>query len=387
MPALAPGAHIPTLPTHLMTSLSWRNLPATALRSDLELQAQWDQLSAQRLDLPFMRADAVAAGVEVFGTGLERLLIASRSGRCVAMLILVPNGLLRWCTFQPSQLPLGLWVAASDQHLQQLGRSLLRGPLGFCLVVSISQVDPLQAPRHSDDSDNWHNDYIDTAWLDLVGDFDSYWAARGKNLRQNMRKQRNKLAADGVTTSLRVLRDPADMAPAIARYGALESAGWKAGEGTAIHTDNQQGRFYVRLFETAARQQEALVFEYLFNDRTAAINLCLLRAGTLVVLKTTYDESIPKTLSPAFLLREDELKHLFAGHEVKRVEYYGRRMDWHTKLTEQQRTLFHLTTYRWPLVKHLAVRRRAGKEAQPAAAAEAAEVGASATPAAPPSPP
>ena len=80
MPALAPGAHIPTLPPHLMTSLSWRNLPATALRSDLELQAQWDQLSAQRLDLPFMRADAVAAGVEVFGTGLERLLIAADPG-------------------------------------------------------------------------------------------------------------------------------------------------------------------------------------------------------------------------------------------------------------------------------------------------------------------
>ena len=349
-----------------MTSLSWRNLPATSLCRDPALQQHWDQLSAQRLDLPFMRADAVAAGVEVFGTGAERLLIATQSGSCVAMFILVPNGLLRWCTFQPSQLPLGLWVAASAQNLQQLGRSLLRGPLGFCLVVSISQVDPLQAARQDDDADNWHNDYIDTAWLDLVGDFDTYWAARGKNLRQNMRKQRNKLAADGVSTQLRVLREPADMATAIARYGALESAGWKASEGTAIHPDNQQGRFYVRLFENAARRQEALVFEYMFNDRTAAINLCLLRGGVLVVLKTTYDEAIPKTLSPAFLLREDELKHLFAGNEVKRIEYYGRRMDWHSKLTEQQRTLYHLTTYRWPLVKHLAVRRRAGKELAPA---------------------
>ncbi len=354
-----------------MTTLRWRNLPATSLCNDVGLQMQWDQLSAQRLDLPFMCADAVAAGVQVFGTGLERLLIAEQGGRCVAMLVLVPNGTLRWCTFQPSQLPLGLWVAASEQCLQAIGRSLLRGPLGFCLVVSISQVDPLQAARQSDSADNWHNDYIDTAWLDLVRDFDSYWAARGKNLRQNMRKQRNKLAADGVATSLRVLREPADMAAAITRYGALESAGWKADEGTAIHTDNQQGRFYVRLFENAAWRQEAVVFEYLFNDRTAAINLCLLRAGTLVVLKTTYDESIPKTLSPAFLLREDELKYLFAGQEVKRIEYYGRRMDWHTKLTEQQRTLYHLTSYRWPVVKHLAARRRAGKEV-PSAAADAA---------------
>lgn len=359
MPALAPGVHIPTLPTHLMTSLSWRNLPATALCSDLELQAQWDQLSAQRLDLPFMRADAVAAGVEVFGTGLERLLIASRSGRCVAMLILVPNGLLRWCTFQPSQLPLGLWVAASDQHLQQLGRSLLRGPLGFCLVVSISQVDPLQAPRHSDDSDNWHNDYIDTAWLDLVGDFDSYWAARGKNLRQNLRKQRNRLASEGASTQMRIHRAPEEMAPALARYGAMESAGWKADRGTAVHADNAQGGFYLQLFEGAARQGEALIFEYLIGDKPAAMNLCLLRSGKLVVLKTTYDESLPKTLSPAFLLREEELQHIFAGPEIKRIEYYGKVMDWHTKLTDHKRTLHHLTVYRWPLVKSLAQRRQA----------------------------
>ncbi len=347
-----------------MTTLTWRKLPASSLENNASLKSEWDELSAQRLDLPFMRADAMVCALSVLGSGQECLLIGTEGARTVAMLLLVPEGALRWRTFQPSQLPLGAWVAAADQTLEGLSHSLLRGPLGLCLAVSITQVDPLQAPRQPDQDDNWHNDYIDTAWVDIAGSFDDYWAARGKNLRQNMRKQRNKLAAEGTQLSMRILRSPEDMAPAIARYGALESAGWKADRGTAIHPDNQQGRFYIPLFENAALQGQAVVFEYLFGERPVAINLCLLRGGVLVVLKTTYDESISKTLSPAFLLREEELQHIFAGSEIHRIEYYGRCMDWHTKLTDNRRTVYHLTTYRWPLVKRLAARRREKSRAQ-----------------------
>lgn len=343
-----------------MNPLAWRRHPATLLLTEPSLQADWDRLSAQRLDLPFMCASAMGAALRVLGTGQEQLLVGSGHGGVQAMLLLVPEGRLRWRTFQPSQMPLGAWVAASDLDLPTLCRGLMRGPLGMCLVLSITQVDPLQAPRGADAADARHSDYIDTAWVDVIGTFDDYWAARGKNLRQNMRKQRNKLAAEGTTPQWRLLRGVEDVGPALDRYGALESAGWKASEGTAIHANNDQGRFYRQLFEAAAARGEALVSEYLFNDRTAAINLCLLRAGVLVVLKTTYDESIPKTLSPAFLLREEELHHFFAGREIRRIEYYGKVMDWHTKFTENKRGLYHLTVYRWPLLRRLAERRMSG---------------------------
>jgi CelD/BcsL family acetyltransferase involved in cellulose biosynthesis len=351
-----------------MTKLTWRKLPAKALLTDTALQAGWDRLSAQRLDLPFMCASAMGAALALLGCGQEQLLVGSLDTEVRAMLLLVPEGRLRWRTFQPSQMPLGAWVAMPDVELPALCRSLMRGPLSPCLVMSITQIDPLLAPRLPDTADTRHSDYVDTAWVDIAGNFDDYWLARGKNLRQNMRKQRNKLAAEGTRTHLRVLRDVQDMAPALARYGALESAGWKASQGTAIHADNEQGHFYKQLFEAAAARGEAVFFEYLFNDKTAAINLCLLRAGVLVVLKTTYDESIPKALSPAFLLREEELQHLFAGQGIRRMEYYGKVMDWHTKFTENKRGLYHLTTYRWPLLKRLADRRRV--KARPAATTE-----------------
>lgn len=341
-----------------MNKPTWRVIPCQLLLTDLTLQADWDRLSAERLDLPFMCADAVSTALSVFGSGREKLFIGSVADGIVAMFILVPDGNFRWHTFQVPQLPLGAWVAARDLELQNLCQSLIENQLGMCLVLSITQIDPLYAPRLSDQTNNWHFDYINTAWLEIDGDFDDYWATRGKNLRQNMRKQRNKLAAEGTIPTMRVLRKPEDMMLAIERYGALESDGWKAGRGTAIHPDNDQGRFYVQLLETAARRGQAVVFEYLFGTHTAAINLCLERNGVLAVLKTTFDERLPKNLSPAFLLREDELRHIFATREIRRIEYYGRVMEWHTKLTENSRTLYHLTVYRWPIVKKLAQRRR-----------------------------
>ena len=319
--------------------------------------AEWDRLNANCSKLPFLSSEAVACALDIFGDGRERLLVAYEQARAVAMFLLTPQGTSRWQTFQPSQMPLGAWVADKSASLHHLARSLMRGPLGACLVLSITQVDPAMAARQTDTPDSHYADYIDTGWIDIDGDFNTYWAARGKNLRQNMRKQRTRLQAEGVNLTLQVLRDPTDMAPALARYGHMESTGWKAQNGTAIHPDNVQGRFYRQLLEQASLRHEAVVYQYLFDDRVVAMNLCLVREGTLVVLKTTYDESIAG-YSPAFLLRESELKEIFEQKKIKRVEYFGRLMEWHTRLTDNKRTLYHLTLYRWPFVKRMAQIRR-----------------------------
>ncbi len=344
------------------SSIVWKNLPAASLQQDGLLLQGWDRLNAARGDLVFLAGDAIVSALKAFGDGSERLLVARDGDDVLAMFLLAPQGRFRWQTFQPSQLPLGAWVAAAHVRLPEIARSLLRGPLGLCLVLSITQIDPNIARRSDDTSDNESSDYIDTAWVEIEGTFDEYWSARGKNLRQNMRKQRAKLQADGVNLTMQVLRHHADMAPAIARYGSLESVGWKAEKGTAIHPDNAQGHFYVELLEHASRRGEAVVYQYLFDERVVAMNLCLQRNGTLVVLKTTYDESI-KSFSPAFLLRENELQEIYREGQVRRIEYFGRLMDWHTKLTDRKRGLYHLTQYRWPVLKKLAHVRRGNSKA------------------------
>jgi CelD/BcsL family acetyltransferase involved in cellulose biosynthesis len=365
-------ARLPITPYSMQSSpLQWQNLPASDLQKTVSLRTEWDRLNQERSNLPFMTADSIQLAIQIFGAGNERLLVARQSNSLVAMLIVVPAGRFQWRTFQPSQLPLGAWVASNSLTASELARSVCHGPLGLCLGFSLTQVDPLLAPREAELADTKPMDYIDTGWIDIAGSYEDYWAARGKNLRQNMRKQRNKLAAEGVVTEMRSFTAPEDMPDAIARYGVLESAGWKAGKGTAIHPENDQGRFYIQLLQTAARQGGAVVFEYLFNGKTVALNLCLQRAGMLVILKTTYDESI-QAYSPAFLLSQDVLEKLFAEGQIHRLEYYGRMMEWHTRWTENQRGLYHLTSYRWPWLKSLAERRRQ-MQASAAAPAPATE--------------
>jgi CelD/BcsL family acetyltransferase involved in cellulose biosynthesis len=337
--------------------VQWENHPASALKLNSDLTGEWDRLNAKCGDLPFLRAQAVALALDVFGNGSERLLVGRINANIEALFIVVPTGARRWVTFQPSQLPLGAWVSEPTLSLTDLIRSAMRGPVGFCLIFSVTRIDPYLVQRREAAADSHYSDYIDTGWIDIVGSFEQYWNARGKNLRQNMRKQRTKLASGNITLTMRSLHTPEEMAPAVERYGTLESAGWKANEGTAIQGKNSQGVFYRTLLENAALRNEAVVYELLFGDRVVAINLCLKNKNTLVVLKTTYDESI-KSCSPAFLLRQMELEKFFQEKCIARLEYYGRIMDWHTKLTETKRTLYHLTVYRFPLLKYIATWRR-----------------------------
>lgn len=336
------------------TTIVWSNLPACLLMGEGSLIQAWDSLNAERGGIPFLDAKVIAAALDIFGTGSERLLVGRQRGKIDCMLVLLPQGRFRWITFQPSQIPLGALVVGKNLSLTDISKSLCRGPLGICLAISLTQQDPYLSQREPDGSDSEFVDYIDTGWIEITGSFDEYWAKRGKNLRQNLKKQRNKLLAEKIEIRMLEISKFNDMAGVIERYGNLEGIGWKSRCGTAIHRDNDQGRFYLKIFEQAALSNEALVFEYRFGDRTVAMNLCLLRFGILIVLKTAYDESIPSIFSPAFLLRQDELVKFFGEGRIQRLEYYGRMMEWHTKWTEKKRTLFHLTVYRYSWIKTLA---------------------------------
>jgi hypothetical protein len=200
-------------------------------------------------------------------------------------------------------------------------------------------------------------DYIATAWIDIDRSFDTYWEARGKNLKTNTRKQRTKLASEGVETTLECISDAARIASAIDDYGLLETTGWKGKDGTAVHADNAQGRFYRKMLENFCAVDRARIFRYRFNDKTVAMDLCIVADQRIVILKTAYDETY-KTVSPSTLMRQDEFRHLFDNEGLKRIEFYGKVMEWHTRWTENARTLYHITAYRWALLADFHARRQ-----------------------------
>jgi hypothetical protein len=335
--------------------VNWTIHPVSQLA---RLAPAWDALNEAGGRLPFLQSRFILPLCEVFGDSGLKIALCEDSQQPIAMGIFTRKGAVQWDTFQPSQLPLGAWVMRRDTHVETLLPGVVPALPGFTLAIGLTQQDPGCVTRPSDSARLETLDYIRTACLPVAGSFDDYWSARGKNLRQNMKKQRAKLQKDGVSTHLEILTRVKDVPQAIADYGRLESAGWKAAGGTAIHPDNAQGRFYRTMLEAFCSAGAGRIYRYRFGEQVVAVDLCIEGGGALVILKTTYDESI-KTISPAFLMREEAFRLLFEDGRTERIEFFGKLMEWHTRWTGDVRTLYHVNYYRsslLPMLRSIAVK-------------------------------
>ncbi len=82
-----------------------------------------------------------------------------------------------------------------------------------------------------------------------------------------------------------------EMKVAITRFGIMEMMGWKGTGGTAVHSDNVQGHFYIDVMRNFAKRGKASIYELYFNDILVAMQLCIASPNMLILLKTTYNES------------------------------------------------------------------------------------------------
>ncbi|MGH8263267.1 MAG: GNAT family N-acetyltransferase [Steroidobacteraceae bacterium] len=334
--------------------IEWQVLPTERFAGH---HCLWDELVRQHGWPPFLQSRFVGAAAAAFLGGTHRFALATTEGRPVAAAILVRQDSFRWSTFQPSQLPMGAWVAARDCSTESLASSLVRRLPGPALLLALTQQDPAVSPRPAESAAVDTVDYISTAWIDRRGSFEEFWEARGKNLKQNLRKQRRKLESESRRLGFEAAVTPERVAAVLREFAAIESRGWKAQEGTAIAPDNAQGRFYADALARFAATGDALACALRIDDTPVAADLCVQDGSSIVILKTTYDEAY-KSLSPGQLLHEETFRHLYERPDLARIEFYGRVMEWHTRWTEQARNQFHINVYRWPWVKRLSRLRR-----------------------------
>jgi CelD/BcsL family acetyltransferase involved in cellulose biosynthesis len=347
--------------------MNWTVIPASRFAEQVR---RWQQLNEACAAHALLAADFVEPLIAQFGSGRELLAWCEMDGATVAMAIVAPAGRGSWVTFQPAQAPIGLWLQQPGMDIERLAQGLMRALPGFPLVLGVTQLDPMLLPRPADSGSLRTLDYIDTARVAISGSFDEYWNGRGKNLRANLKKQRARLAKDGVAPRLVVSRDASEVADAVADYGRLESSGWKASGGTAVHASNAQGRYYRAMLESFCRRGAGSIYRYYLGEQLVAMDLCVEDKDSIVVLKTSYDESVPNSLSPTMLMREEACRRLFDEQRFKRIEFYGRVMEWHLRWTEDVRTMYHVNCYRWPglgrLHMLLEARARSPKAAHPA---------------------
>jgi CelD/BcsL family acetyltransferase involved in cellulose biosynthesis len=320
-----------------------------------DFAAAWDRLNDAVCGPPFLHSRFIRNLLRVFRSGNEQLAVFGAPGEEQVLGIVRPGRAGTWETYQPSQLPLGAWVMARSLQYEDAARGLLGALPGVPLLFALTQQDPIVRTRPVDSATLRTVDYIQTGWVDVEGSFDDYWKVRGKHLQQNMRTQRSKLKTQGIAAVLEVLTRPEEVAGAMEDYGRLEGAGWKGAQGTAVRADNDQGRFYRSMLEDFCRADAARIYRYRFGDKVVAVDLCIETDTVQVPLKTTYDESI-KGLSPSSLLRQEAYRHVFEERRVRRIEFYGRVVEWTARWTDLKRTLYHVNAYRWGFIASAAAR-------------------------------
>lgn len=326
--------------------MSWK---VVSVDSFNEHSNTWDHINADGPCTPLLDSRFMLPLLINFGSGNEKLAIHNGIDANNAMAVITSHKRGVWTTFQPSQAPLGAWVNHRGNNLATLANGLIKELPGIPLLLGVTQQDPALTPRPENDSHVRAIDYIRTARITVEGSFDDYWAQRGKNLRQNLKRQRNRLSKDGVKTDLDIITDTDLIHTAVAEYGRIESSGWKTKTGTAIHPDNTQGRFYTEMLQNFSHTGDCRIYRYLYNKKVAAMDLCITGGDTLIILKTTYDESYT-TSSPAMLMRQEAFNRIFEQGDIKHIEFYGKVMDWHTKWTTEIRTMYHLNCYRWSML-------------------------------------
>jgi hypothetical protein len=229
----------------------------------------WQRLSDELMEAhPLFDLGFVKSVVEHFKEEPLWLGVSEGAGEVDGFVILKRNGFGRWETFQPSQMPLGLIMVRGDHHgndgkIVRIFNSLPN----FGLQLGLTHIDPdfKQIPEAQDLRLSETLIYGTTMRISIAGDFDHYWSARPKKLQQNISRYLRRLEREGITPSFEMNTDVQDMEQAVADYGEIESAGWKGKNGSAIHKDNIQGKFYVSVLEKLAQEGQARVYRLYFN--------------------------------------------------------------------------------------------------------------------------
>ncbi len=333
--------------------MKWTFYPVSAFE---QYAVSWDELNGRGYNSPLLSSQFLLASLQAFKSGKEMLAVMGDIDHPEVMAILERRHSRTWDTFQPAQAPIGFWLMRPGMNLEVTLNSLLHALPGFPLTVGITQQDPLLISRPQHSAKLLTLDYISTAHIPLCETYESYWQARGKNLRQNMRTVRNRLEKNGLSWDFKCIVQAVEVRDAVEHFGRMESAGWKAEQGTAVQLHGAQGKFYVNLLENFCKTGAGYIFCLTFNDAIVAMDLCVHQDGSVIVLKTTYDESY-HDYSPAMLLHQEMLRMLMPSADFQRLEFYGKVRDWQLRLTDEVRTMYHVNVYRWSWLKRVMEKR------------------------------
>jgi CelD/BcsL family acetyltransferase involved in cellulose biosynthesis len=152
------------------------------------------------------------------------------------------------------------------------------------------------------------------AALDLAAGRDLDEVIGAKRVREARRLRRRLGEAGRVNFS--VARAPTEVAPALQRFLALESQGWKGAAGTALIQSAAHRRFAETALDGLAGRGEATIAELSLDERVVASIILLRSADRVWSWKMAYDERMAR-FSPGLQAMTDLTAALIADDTIR----------------------------------------------------------------------
>lgn len=333
--------------------MAWSHFPATVLETS---HAQvWQETNRRHQQShPLLDLKFVGPLLRHFGHPGVRLAIELNGEEPASAVLCERARPGAWQLYLPSQAqiaPAIFGVTDPGRGLDARFGAWFESLPGYALVIGLRNQDTAYSGVARDASGSMDIlPHATTVGVAMDSDFDSYWKARSSSIRENMARHLRKLEREGLAPRLVTRSAREEMAAAVAAHGDLESAGWKAGQGTAIHRDNAQGRFYTEVLEGFATNGHARAFQLYFNDTLAASQFAIEQNGMMVLLKTAHSEAFARH-SPGRMLDFFMLRELFAERRLRVVEFYTNASREDARWATFSRDIVHVNVYRSALAR------------------------------------
>lgn len=294
-----------------------------------ELAGPWDALDPG----PFGLSGFYRAWWRAFGEGALRVCLVWRGERLAAALPLQCTGATRWSVLANVHTPrLALPFADEDALSVAWAAAFTRARelLVPALPAEGAVWRSLAAARER--RRRWE---IVTAGnlspvVDTSGELDGWRAESKPRWGAPLERFRRKMGRES-DAAFTLVSEPDDLEAELDRGIALEAAGWKGEQGTAMAADGAVERFYR---EAAGHWHAAGMLRcsaLTLDDELAAWDLCALHAGELLLVKTAFDESRRK-LAPGLVLRLSVIERCFEG-EIAAHDLLGDDDGWKLKFS------------------------------------------------------
>ena len=149
--------------------------------------------------------------------------------------------------------------------------------------------------------------------------------ALSKNTRRNLRRARRRLASLG-DVALEIIADEEGLEHALEVGFAVEAAGWKGRQRTAISSDPKTRRFYEELGRWSAARGTLRLFLLRVEGQAVAFEFGLQEGKRLYDLKGGFDERFARA-SPGTLITEAMLRY-GTQQDLSTLEFLGDAEQW-----------------------------------------------------------